>query len=213
MKKNITEIYTEKEKIVVAITSPNHGAGKTTLAKFIYQICTERGIACAMLSFAEPLRIAARTFLDTDIYNDAEFARQKDQPLDIIGGKTPRDFMVALSRTLKMFSPTYFADYLAEKVKRTPAEVIVIDDMRFWPEVEALDTLGRENHVQRVAFVSVEGRGAPDVPDVFQRPIFPLEKEKARQIMFLNDVSNSGTKGELYDVAEIIVNNMMSLGE
>ncbi|WP_321822907.1 P-loop NTPase family protein [Pyramidobacter piscolens] len=204
MKKNITEIYTEKEKIVVAITSPNHGAGKTTLAKFIYQICTERGIACAMLSFAEPLRIAARTFLDTDIYNDIEFARQKDQPLDIIGGKTPRDFMVALSRTLKMFSPTYFADYLAEKVKSTPAEVIVIDDMRFWPEVEALDTLGRENHVQRLAFVSVEGRGTPDVPDVFQRPIFPLQKEKAQQMM-LSSVSNSGTKGNLYDAAERII--------
>lgn len=195
---------TENKKFVIAITSPNHGAGKTTLAKFVYQICTERGIACAMLSFAEPLRIAARTFLGTDIYNDIEFARQKDLPLDVIGGKTPRDFMVALSRMMKSFSPTYFADCLAEKVKTTPAEVIVIDDMRFWPEFNALKTLESVKDVKSVEVIQICYRGTPDEPDALQKPIYCPSSKSLIGRSYV--VDNSGTKGELYDFAEDIVN-------
>lgn len=125
---------------IIALTGYK-GVGKSTLASEIQKELLSRNIRSEIISYATPLKDLARLITEEYIHNDGLFDSDKKEEL-LLNGKTPRDFIVDLSE--KLMKP-YFGDdiwiqdlenriyYLQKK-----ADIIIIDDLRFNTEAEAL---------------------------------------------------------------------------
>ena len=74
---------------IIALTGPK-GVGKTTIAKEIEANNWERS---AIYSFADPIRRMLRSIVPESTLRDPE---AKEQPIDWLGGKSPRQIMQTL---------------------------------------------------------------------------------------------------------------------
>ena len=151
-------------KKVIAICSNGHGAGKTTLAEFIVDAAKRlRKKQGNVTSFAAKLKNMCAYDLVSD-YN-VMYDERKDQPNPELNGVTPRDVLIAVGTalkntcgediltklTLKAIKDDLFHDY---------ADFVVIDDLRFPYELEAL----KEEYGDDLYTIYLEGTAANDVP-------------------------------------------------
>lgn len=188
-------------KKVIAICSNGHGAGKTTLAEFIVDAAKRlRKKQGSVGSFAEKLKNMCAYDLVSD-YN-VMYDERKDQPNPELNGVTPRDVLIAVGTalkntcgediltklTLKEIKDDLFKDY---------ADFVVIDDLRFPYELEAL----KEEYGDDLYTIYLEGN-----PDEMPQDL------STEGLMCPGDCNtlfnNYGSLGLLYDCAILVVESV-----
>lgn len=184
-------------KKVIAICADGHGAGKTTLAGFIQDYYTTKAKkVCAVQSFSDIIKEAAMPFVG---YEGAY--RNKDKPMKILGGKTPRNLLICLGENIKKdFGPEFFARYMIDhEIEDSDYELYIIDDLRYPAEVKALS----EKYGKNLYVVYVHSPNA--------------EKCECEGLISLEladwQVWNTGSLGQLYDEAVDIVNQLVFTNE
>ena len=121
----------------------------------------------------------------------------KDEPLDSLGGKTPRDLLVFLGEGIKHeFNPRFFVDKLIKDMEQEDIfDLYIIDDLRFPVEVDAL----REKFGNDLILVYIHSDDAL---------AYLCEGLIDRHLCDWYALNN-GTLGELYDEATDIVEKMV----
>lgn len=129
---------TSRKPFIVAFYSDAPRAGKSTSAKVIERLARSEGNPVDILSFAFPIRRAARQVLPTSW--DEEKVRAhlsgplKDTPIGELGGRTGRDLLKIIGNTVRSrVRDDLWADRLLEEVDNLgKGGVAIIDDLR-WP--------------------------------------------------------------------------------
>ena len=185
-------------KKVIAICSNGHGAGKTTLAEFIVDVAKRlRKKQGNVTSFAAKLKNMCAYDLVSD-YN-VMYDERKDQPNPELNGVTPRDVLIAVGTALKNACGTNILTKLTLKEIKDDlfhdyADFVVIDDLRFPYELEAL----KEEYGDDLHTIYLEGN-----PDETPQD---LSTEGLMCPGDCNDyLHNEDTLGALYDYAVEIV--------
>lgn len=109
-----------------------------------------------LMSFASLLRDECLSY----VYDVNTFNKAKDEFIDLdnytCGGQsiviaynltTNREFMIHIANHNKHICESWYAEHLVDKIKHSSAQTIIIDDLRFPYEYDALKTLGRQIHV------------------------------------------------------------------
>lgn len=127
---------------IIAFCGPK-GAGKTTAAQMVVEFTEGTWVR---YSFADPIRELLAT-LGVSRQQSAH-PDTKDQPIDTLGGKTPRELMVSLGTAWgrQMVSEEIWLNQAARRIPRlaggTGVEGVVIDDLRFDNEAHLINDLG-----------------------------------------------------------------------
>lgn len=123
---------------VIAICADGHGAGKSTLARFILDVvlkCCKKP-AC-VFSFADVLKTGVEFMTDLQF---SEF--DKDAPREDFNGKSIRDLLIAVGTAVReTVGDNYFAKRVIEDIKEHADGfdcAYIIDDLRFPFELKAL---------------------------------------------------------------------------
>ena len=115
-------------KTIIAFTGPTK-SGKSYFAEFLAREIVDS----KMISFADPLKRVLENM-------SSSYEEMKNR--EIMPGITGRDLMVGLAnRAKELYGDTYFANLLIQKINESDAGVIIVDDLRFKVEEEALKTL------------------------------------------------------------------------
>lgn len=150
----------KRSPFIVALYSDAPRAGKSTSAKVIERLAHEAGHAVDILSFAFPIRHAARQVLPAswpkEKVREHLSGHLKDTPIGELGGKTGRDLLKIIGNTVRSrVRDDLWADRLLEEIDALngapfpgPSDpwpvagptgprgggpgVVVIDDLR-WP--------------------------------------------------------------------------------
>ena len=112
-------------------------SGKSTLANMF-----QHGAGYARLSFAGPLKdmLCAMGVPYVHLHGTEE---QKNAPLEILGGKSARYAMQTLGTEWRnMIDQNLWTNALLKQIQNSPANRIVVDDMRMPHEYEAFHKLG-----------------------------------------------------------------------
>lgn len=128
-------------KRIIALYSSGPGAGKTTVAQMIKQ----QRSSFHVLSFAaNPRAMLKRLLLDVGIeQQQVEILsdQKKDEPIEELNGQTFRQVLIALAEGGKTrLGDTLWADLVKKKIDESPADLFVIDDLRFNAELDVLLT-------------------------------------------------------------------------
>jgi hypothetical protein len=114
------------------------GCGKSSVADSM-----ERVSGFKSYNFASPIRKALGAMgIPEDMLNDPKL---KERPTNyVFGNKTPRQLMQLLGTEFgrDLVSKSIWVDHLVERIRKSGAKNIVIDDVRFDNEVEALKLEG-----------------------------------------------------------------------
>lgn len=139
-------------KTIIGITGPA-GAGKDTAAQVLIDV---RGYQ--RMSFADPIKamLAAGLGLTPEQLNDPA---GKEAPIDWIIGQTPRQLMQTLGTEWgrQLVHPDIWVRAMARMIESSPAQRIVIPDVRFENEAHAIRQMGGK-------IIRLEGRHNPTVP-------------------------------------------------
>lgn len=127
------------QKVIILNAPP--GAGKDTIGRMIAE-----KYECDLFCFKQPMFDIALAMLGSnrfsifmDAYDDRE---RKEKPLDILNGKSPRQFMIWISEDVikPQFGADYFGRRVAEEVRKFGT--VVCTDGGFEDEVIALINAG-----------------------------------------------------------------------
>lgn len=188
---------TNKLTKVIAIYANGHGAGKSTLARFIHDYVTQcRDKQAVIYSFTENIKEAATELLPWDaVYT------HKDEPRAELGGKTPRDLFIFLGEGIKReFNPLFFVDKIIHDINKYGNDLVIIDDLRFPDELHRL----REEYGPDLCVVHIEG----DVDSYDQDPSTEgLIDEGEADV----HITNLGTLGHLYSQAVFIATEVLGI--
>lgn len=183
---------------VIAICASNHGAGKSTLARFIVdQVRHEYNRFCATESFAGVIKDMAY-----ELIGNAAFKKEyKNIPCNQLAGKTPRELFIVLGETLKReFDDKIFVKRVIENINKGIDKVVVIDDLRFPVELEEL----RNAYGKDLTVVYIKADDADTA-----EPMENLIKPKDANISITN-YKLTDSLGELYDAAVAIVEEVLN---
>lgn len=121
------------------------GSGKTTAAKYLVEKHNYRRVR-----FAGPLKDMAYAFgLSWEQIDGAE----KELPCDLLGGKTPRQFMQLLGTEFgrNLIDNDIWINAWINAAKKVPNDVgIVVDDCRFPNEAEAIRKMSEKARICRI---------------------------------------------------------------
>lgn len=127
-----------RKPFIVAFYSDAPRAGKSTSAKVIERLARQANLAVDILSFAFPIRRAARQVLPASWSEEKVRAHLsgefKDKPLGELGGRSGRDLLKIIGNTVRRrVRDDLWADRLLEEVDNLgQGGVVIIDDLR-WP--------------------------------------------------------------------------------
>ena len=129
------------------------GCGKDTFAAYL----TGHRYPAVKASFKQPMFDIAFSMLGVyrydefmDLYNDRE---QKEKPQVILGGKSPRQFMIWISEDVMkpVFGDHYFGRRMVEEIHEMYRDLaVVISDGGFPEEIKPLVKAGHEVHICRL---------------------------------------------------------------
>lgn len=140
-------------KQVIALYSPAPQSGKSTVAHILYHIISKTRPTC-ILAFASPIKAMTNALLkemgyDNALIRDKHYLGDlKEAPLTLFDGKTTaRRIMQTLGTEWgrEVISERIWIDILINKIILSPARTIIIDDMRFFNEKLALESLDYAN--------------------------------------------------------------------
>lgn len=121
------------------------GSGKTTAAFRLVEVHGYRRIR-----FAGPLKDMAYAFGLSWDHIDGSL---KEQPCELLGGKTPREFMQLLGTEFgrNMIAPDIWVRAWKHAVEQVPPHIgVVVDDCRFPNEAAAVRSLSQKARVCRI---------------------------------------------------------------
>lgn len=136
-------------KQVIALYSPAPQSGKSTVASILSDILRHNSKSTDIYSFATPIKNMVYLLLDQlgvgDLKNRV-YGNKKEEPIKLLGGKTPRYIMQTLGTEWgrQTIHDHIWINIMINKIKESPNHTIIIDDMRFPNEryaLEALDAL------------------------------------------------------------------------
>lgn len=140
-----------KRDIIILNGPP--GCGKDTIAAYL----TGHRYPAVKASFKQPMFDIAFSMLGVyrydefmDLYNDRE---QKEKPQVILGGKSPRQFMIWISEEVMKpaFGEQYFGRRMVEEIHEMYRDLaVVISDGGFHEEIKPLVKEGHEVHICRL---------------------------------------------------------------
>lgn len=140
-----------KRDIIILNGPP--GCGKDTIAAYL----TGHRYPAVKASFKQPMFDIAFSMLGVcrydefmDLYNDRE---QKEKPQVILGGKSPRQFMIWISEDVMkpVFGDHYFGRRMVEEIHEMYRDLtVVISDGGFPEEIKPLVKAGHEVHICRL---------------------------------------------------------------
>lgn len=140
-----------KRDIIILNGPP--GCGKDTIAAYL----TGHRYPAVKASFKQPMFDIAFSMLGVyrydefmDLYNDRE---QKEKPQVILGGKSPRQFMIWISEDVMkpVFGDHYFGRRMVEEIHEMCRDLtVVISDGGFTEEIKPLVKAGHEVHICRL---------------------------------------------------------------
>lgn len=181
------------------------GSGKTTVARHIVET-----MGGERRPFAGPLKQMLQTFLEDQGAGMAMAIRMvsgdlKEEPTDYLGGRTPRQAMQTLGTEWgRGLSPTLWVDAWRHGIERASLQasvdgvpaLIVVDDVRFPNEVEAIRQLG--GLIIRIdrpgsGLEGAAGRHASETEDLGEPDMF---------------IKNTGTIDQLHELVDMIVGGM-----
>ena len=120
-------------KTIIGLTG-GMGSGKTTISKHM---------GGTVISFATPLKkmLAALGLTYEQLYGS-----EKGIPLDLLGGRTPREAMQSLGTEWgrRLVADELWLFAWKKAMDESPHDLIICDDVRFPNEVEFLRSLGGE---------------------------------------------------------------------
>lgn len=125
------------QKQIIALTGAK-GVGKTSIAKEIESRAWQNR---CILSFADPLRRMLAQLIPMSLMTDPT---QKEQPLEFMGGKSPRQLLQSLGTGWgrDMVSATIWIDAMRRLISEQSSDVIIIDDCRFENEAQMVREMG-----------------------------------------------------------------------
>ena len=125
------------DKTIIALTGPK-GIGKTTIAR---EIESRDWMDRCILSFADPLRRMIAQIIPMSLMTDP---KEKEVPLDWMGGKSPRQLLQSLGTDWgrDMVSETIWIDAMRRMISDQSFDVIIIDDCRFENEAQMVRDMG-----------------------------------------------------------------------
>lgn len=124
-------------KKIIAFFGPK-GAGKTTAA----QRCVELFPTTMKMSFADPLRaMLAAAGVPPEFL---EATADKNQPIPMLGGKTFRQAATTLGTEWgrQLIHPDIWVNAMAQRLRQSKADLVVIDDVRMQNEYDMLARWG-----------------------------------------------------------------------
>lgn len=132
-------------KAIVGLYSSFPQSGKTFFAKELAKEAHRAGLKAEILSFAEPLKDMLRTLLRHAGCTPA-FIRQafssdyKEVPVAFLGDKTPRYLLQTLGTEWgrELVDRNIWVNVLLSKIYASDSHLIIVDDMRFPNEADAL---------------------------------------------------------------------------
>ena len=140
-----------KRDIIILNGPP--GCGKDTIAAYL----TGHRYPAVKASFNQTMCDIAFSLLGVcrydefmDLYNDRE---QKEKPQVILGGKSPRQFMIWISEDVMkpVFGDHYFGRRMVEEIHEMYRDLaVVISDGGFPEEIKPLVKAGHEVHICRL---------------------------------------------------------------
>ena len=120
------------------------GSGKTTIAKAIELYCSDR---VEVISFASPIKQMIQTLLrEVGVVNPQEYTNggYKNDVLPALGNCSTRHMMQTLGTEWgrEWISATLWTDIAMARADKTKAALVVLDDVRFGTEVQAIRKRG-----------------------------------------------------------------------
>lgn len=133
---------------VIALYSSAPQSGKTTVSNYL-----QKEYGYSPVKFAGPLKDMLRNLLNNfyeyDTAEELVEVNKHSQLAPCFGGKTPRDMLISLGTFWgrDMVNDSIWVDLCLAEIERQKLfkADVVIDDMRFPNEYEALDRLGEGN--------------------------------------------------------------------
>ena len=158
---------------IIGLYSDAPRAGKTTSAKVLSKLVYEAKLPCDVVSFAFPIRRAARQILPAS-WDETKVRAHlsghlKDTPIGELGGKTGRDLLKLVGNTIRrQVRDDLWADRLLEEIDNLGNDgVCIIDDLRYPGE-----------------FFRLRDRGAFLVRLVTSRPLMAIDGDDTEGQLF-----------------------------
>lgn len=186
--------------LLIGLASPVMGSGKSTIANHL-----RRRFGFHRLGFAWPLKSMFRALLkeldvDPGLREAVTFGDKKEAPLAALDGKTGRHAMQTLGTEWgrKCMGEDFWVNITmrkAETIRFDTRRPVVIDDVRFPNEFEAIQAAGGH-----MLFV--------DRPDAGQDVTGHASEGALDGLLFDAVITNDGTLSELYATSEMVLNRL-----
>jgi len=124
------------------------GAGKSTTATAIADMLAEAGYTCETIAFAAEMRNLGVAFLQRFgvRYANARALMSptaaKNIAIPELGGMTQRDFLRSLGEWGRDIRPDFWVELWKASVDTSGADVVLVDDVRYPNEIEAVKAFG-----------------------------------------------------------------------
>ena len=184
-----------KPRLTIALTG-YAGAGKDTVADYLYNTANFR-----VMAFAEPLKqaICAAFQLPHNMFSEP----YKNLPNERLFGLTPRETAQLLGTEgfRNAFGPDIFANLLLARIERNLSDLVVVTDVRFQSEVDALNKLNAHFiRVYRPGY-KTDGGVAGHASGQHHKLKFPTSH--------FYTLNNGGSLTDLYDQVDKVVGPLL----
>ena len=128
---------------------------------YAYRIMNDTRANLVRLSFATPLyELCATQFAQYGMQSEEYYINHPTRKSEILPdlGKTPRQVHIAVGNYMRTLHPHIWIDQLFDRARSIPHEHIIITDVRFEVEIEAIRRLGG-------LAIKIERPGVPETSD------------------------------------------------
>ncbi len=116
-------------------------SGKTIASEAIRKRCIANNVPFKRHGFADPIRQFA---LNVGLTDEQVFGSEKETPLDMLGGKSPRQFMQLFGTEFgrNMIHDKFWIAVWMKTLPSLSRGIVAVDDVRFQNEADAIRAVG-----------------------------------------------------------------------